>query len=144
VQNRRSLVLEAGGRGKTKCGVWEDLTVALASRLPGTYTERFWATSATGRAVKSAAIQRREVFYSGNVQGVGFRYTTQHLARRHEVTGFVRNLPDRRVQVVVEGDAAEIRAFLGDVSRTMDHYIRKAEVRETDATGEFGGFEVQF
>jgi acylphosphatase len=94
--------------------------------------------------VKSAAIQRREVFYSGNVQGVGFRYTTQHLARRHEVTGFVRNLPDRRVQVVVEGDAAEIRAFLDDVSRTMDHYIRKAEVRETDATGEFGGFEVRF
>ena len=117
--------------------------MALASRLFGTYTVRVRSTL-TSRAVKSSTLQRREVFYSGNVQGVGFRYTTQHLAGRHEVTGFVRNLPDRRVHVVVEGAMSEIRSFLDDVSRTMDHYIRKTEVREIDATGEFGGFEVRF
>jgi acylphosphatase len=94
--------------------------------------------------VKSSPLQRREVFYSGNVQGVGFRYSAQHVASRYDVTGFVRNLPDRRVQVVVEGLPTEVRAFLDDLSRTMDAYVRKTDIREVDATGEFGGFEVRF
>ena len=53
-----------------------------------------------------------EVYYAGRVQGVGFRYTVRSLAARFDVTGFVRNLPDGRVHLVVEGDAGEIDAFL--------------------------------
>jgi len=88
--------------------------------------------------------RRQEIYYSGSVQGVGFRYTTQRLASRYEVSGFVRNLADRRVQVVVEGSLGELTAFLRDVARTMDGYIRRTEIRELDATGEFEGFEVRF
>jgi acylphosphatase len=51
----------------------------------------------------SAALERRTVFYSGLVQGVGFRYTTQRIAQQHAFAGFVRNLPDGRVQLVAEG-----------------------------------------
>jgi len=94
--------------------------------------------------VPSTQNQRREVYYSGSVQGVGFRYTTQHLAGRHDVSGFVRNLADGRVQVVVEGLPSEIKAFLDDVSRSMDAYIRHTEVRELKSTGEFRGFSVRF
>ncbi len=45
---------------------------------------------------------------SGRVQGVGFRYTAKGVAQRFAVTGFVRNLSDGRVELVVEGDAAEV------------------------------------
>ena len=55
--------------------------------------------------------QQREVYYAGRVQGVGFRYTVRSLAARFDVTGFVRNLPDGRVHLVVEGAADEIDAL---------------------------------
>jgi acylphosphatase len=55
---------------------------------------------------------RREVFYSGRVQGVGFRWTVRHIAQSHAVTGFVKNLEDGRVQLVVEGATAELDRLL--------------------------------
>jgi acylphosphatase len=56
--------------------------------------------------------QRCEVFYAGRVQGVGFRYTVRSLAAGFHVTGFVRNLSDGRVHLVVEGKPTEIKQFL--------------------------------
>jgi acylphosphatase len=89
------------------------------------------------------AQQRREVYYSGWVQGVGFRYTARHLAGLHQVTGFVRNLPDGRVQLVVEGPPAEIERFLSAIREEMGHHIRDVDQRSAPANGEFGGFEVR-
>ncbi len=54
---------------------------------------------------------RLQIFYSGNVQGVGFRYTTKGVAAGYEVTGLVRNLPDGRVELVAEGTRNELEAF---------------------------------
>ncbi len=87
---------------------------------------------------------RRHVWYSGTVQGVGFRFTTRRLAGGRGVTGFVRNLSDGRVEVVAEGPAAEVDGFLADLGRAMGAYIRDVEVVEEPATGEFGGFGVAF
>ena len=88
--------------------------------------------------------QRRDVLYSGRVQGVGFRYTVHRLARDHEVTGFVRNLPDGCVRLVVEGQADEMDRFLEDVARTMSGYIRDTTVDVVSATGQFGEFTIRF
>jgi acylphosphatase len=49
--------------------------------------------------------------YAGHVQGVGFRYTVRHLAGGFQVSGFVRNLADGRVEVVAEGTPAELTGF---------------------------------
>jgi len=87
---------------------------------------------------------RRHVWYTGNVQGVGFRYTTRRLARLREVTGFVRNLPDGRVEVVAEGPAEEVAAFLEAVASAMSGFIRESQVVEEPATGAFDGFVVAF
>lgn len=89
------------------------------------------------------AQQRREVYYSGRVQGVGFRYTARHLARLHQVTGFVRNLSDGRVELVAEGPPAEIDRFLSAVREEMGHHIRDVDQRSAPANGEFGGFEIR-
>jgi acylphosphatase len=88
--------------------------------------------------------QRREVYYSGRVQGVGFRYTAHSIARQFAVTGYVKNLPDGGVELVVEGRAEEIRAMLRAIQNEMGRYIR--DVRETPsrATGGFSDFDVRF
>jgi acylphosphatase len=50
--------------------------------------------------------------YEGKVQGVGFRASVLALAKGFEVTGWVKNLPDGRVELLVAGDPAEIEVFL--------------------------------
>ena len=55
---------------------------------------------------------RRRVHFSGRVQGVGFRYTCQSIARGFDVGGYVRNLPDGRVEPLAEGEPGELDNFL--------------------------------
>ena len=69
-----------------------------------------------------------EVYYSGQVQGVGFRYTTQRIARRYEVVGFVANLPDGRVHLFAEGARPELQQFLREVGETLGPYIASQSV----------------
>jgi acylphosphatase len=86
---------------------------------------------------------RREVRYAGRVQGVGFRYTTLRLAGNYRVMGFVRNLADGRVELIVEGAAGEVDEFLADVEAALGPYIHSADARPAAATGEFGQFEIR-
>jgi acylphosphatase len=77
------------------------------------------------------------------VQGVGFRYTTQHLARSHPVTGYVRNLPDGRVEMVAEGDEKDLDALAQAIARQMEGFIRETNVSTSGATGTFTGFTIR-
>jgi len=88
--------------------------------------------------------ERRTVYYSGRVQGVGFRYTACSLARRFEVAGYVKNLPDGRVELVVEGEAREIDRFLDELQATMQRYIVEVQMVRSEATGAFEGFEIRY
>ena len=90
------------------------------------------------------AAERREVFYSGRVQGVGFRYTVRWVATRFAVTGFVKNLPDGRVQLVAEGQPDQLRGFVEAVDAEMGHYIADAREQVRPTTGRFRGFEIRF
>jgi acylphosphatase len=85
---------------------------------------------------------RRHVYYSGHVQGVGFRVTACRLARGRGVGGFVRNLRDGRVEVVAEGDEAAVARFLADLEDRMGRSIESVEALEEPATGTFDGFDV--
>ena len=87
--------------------------------------------------------QRKTVHYQGRVQGVGFRFTTQSIARRYDVNGFVRNLADGQVELVAEGEKHELAAFLDDVRERMGRYIRDERIDTQPATGEFAGFEIR-
>lgn len=77
----------------------------------------------------------KKVHYSGTVQGVGFRYTTRSLAEGYAVGGYVRNLRDGRVELVAEGEADEVDAFLNAVQQRMAAYIESSEVVETEVEG---------
>ena len=86
---------------------------------------------------------RMHIFYSGHVQGVGFRYTAKAVAAGFEVTGTVRNLLDGRVELVAEGHREELEAFRKAIPEAgLEHFIRHEEVSWSDAAGEFRGFEI--
>ena len=85
------------------------------------------------------------LYYSGMVQGVGFRWTIERLASALDIDGFVRNLPDGRVEVVSEGEEEEIRTFLKRIrSGSLSHYIKALEESWQEPTGEFSGFNIEF
>lgn len=89
------------------------------------------------------ARQRLQCFYSGHVQGVGFRYAVKSLAPGYDVTGQVRNLTDGRVELVVEGERPELDAFQQAVRESgLGRLIRHEECEWTAARGEFRGFEI--
>jgi acylphosphatase len=86
---------------------------------------------------------RRELRYRGHVQGVGFRYTAAQIARRFRVAGYVKNLEDGRVELIVEGSREEIDAFLASVASAMRGNIRDVEQDTLAPTGEFSEFGIR-
>lgn len=87
--------------------------------------------------------ERLHVYYSGKVQGVGFRYTTKILAQGFEVTGAVRNLPDGRVEMVAEGARDELDAFKQAIAESeLGGLIQNDETHWEPAKNEFRGFEI--
>jgi acylphosphatase len=87
--------------------------------------------------------QRLQVLYSGHVQGVGFRYTVKSLVTGFEVTGTVKNLPDGRVELILEGARDELRAFQQAVRDSgVGALIRHEETTWSGATNEFRGFAI--
>lgn len=87
----------------------------------------------------------RQIFYTGRVQGVGFRYATKRLAMGFDVTGWVRNLPDGRVELQVQaGDATELDAFLHEleVESSLAHHIKEIERHPFDELAGVRGFSI--
>jgi len=92
----------------------------------------------------NASVQRREVLFSGMVQGVGFRYTARRIAERFAVAGYVQNLPDGRVRTVVEGVPSEIDRFLAAVEAELGRYITHRQQETLQPSGEPRSFEIRF
>jgi acylphosphatase len=85
---------------------------------------------------------RLEAHFSGRVQGVGFRYTARQIAQGYEVTGQVRNLPDGRVHLLVEGTPEEVRNFVAEIQSHLVHHIKETAVRELSGPAEFRDFHI--
>jgi acylphosphatase len=86
-----------------------------------------------------------QVFYEGNVQGVGFRWSVRHVAKGFDVTGWVRNLPDGRVELNVTGEEEEVRAFLDCIVQGELHsLIRKQTEKKLDKPVPAHGFELRY
>jgi acylphosphatase len=88
-------------------------------------------------------MERVTVFYSGRVQGVGFRVTVRQIARGFDVTGAVRNLFDGRVELVAEGEKGEVTAFLEGVATSdLSGYIATRPETWSAAQGGLRGFVI--
>ena len=86
----------------------------------------------------------KHIVFRGNVQGVGFRYSTHRIARRYDVTGFVRNCPDGTVEMLIQGPAADVDACLRDVQDSFAGYIRNTKVEEIPYASGYDGFRITF
>lgn len=89
--------------------------------------------------------KRLHVYWSGRVQGVGFRYTAESAAMELKLTGWVRNLPDDRVEAVCEGSERALKTFLERMqSGSMRSYIQETHTNWSEAAGEFEDFRIRF
>jgi acylphosphatase len=93
----------------------------------------------------ASAVNRRRlnIFYSGRVQGVGFRYAVKTAAAGFEISGIVRNLSDGRVELIAEGTRQELEAFRAAIrNEGLAGFIRDEQVSWLAAQNEFRGFEI--
>jgi len=88
-------------------------------------------------------IHHETVFFTGRVQGVGFRYTALQVAKEFEVSGWVRNLPDGRVQLEAEGAPRTVKDFVVALEERMHGYIRKTERQSAKRPPQFAGFDIR-
>jgi acylphosphatase len=88
--------------------------------------------------------KRAHIYYSGSVQGVGFRYSAERLAFDLDLSGWVMNLRDGRVEIIAEGKEKALLEFLQKLDRAFGIYIRNVDTQWSDATGEFAGFDIRF
>ena len=93
----------------------------------------------------SPPTHRAHVYYSGRVQGVGFRFTAEAIAHQVGVLGFVKNLLDGRVEVVCEGSKEKVDAYLEGIKNSaLGKHIQKADCLWEDPSGRFTDFRVEF
>ncbi len=86
----------------------------------------------------------KQVFYEGHVQGVGFRYTTKREAMGFEVIGWVRNLPDGRVELQVMGEADEVDDFLQAIREgQLGGNIQAEEIQDAPRLEDVTGFGIR-
>ena len=89
--------------------------------------------------------KRVHVFYSGRVQGVGFRMTAEETAQGFGVVGWVKNLRGGKVELVAEADEASLLQFLEALrSGPMKHFILQEDISWSHACETFNEFEIRY
>ena len=89
--------------------------------------------------------KRLHIYYSGMVQGVGFRFSAERIANNLGLTGWVKNLPDERVEVLCEGEETGLVSFIDKMKDgSMKGYIRSENVKWEASRDEFKDFAVRF
>ena len=86
----------------------------------------------------------RRFFVNGMVQGVGFRYFAQRAAAKHQVKGFVRNMPDGRVETFVQGSESQVNGFRDDIA-TGPRFSKVDDIEEIveDIDLAYGTFRIE-
>ena len=84
------------------------------------------------------------VFFFGTVQGVGFRYTCRSYAVELGLVGWVKNLADGRVELLVQGSRNVIDQLIKRLEKHFDGFIRNKDVVYEDVSGIFSDFRIAF
>ncbi|MDD5195913.1 MAG: acylphosphatase [Candidatus Omnitrophica bacterium] len=88
--------------------------------------------------------KRYHILFSGNVQGVGFRYTAQNLADKYTLSGWVMNLPNGKVEVELEGGVESFKEFCAEIQEIFRRYIDDIQIDESDYIGDYKDFRIRF
>ncbi|MCE5341150.1 MAG: acylphosphatase [Planctomycetaceae bacterium] len=80
------------------------------------------------------------IIFSGYVQGVGFRFTAKNIARRYELTGYVRNLEESKVEMHLQGEPEDIEDCIEDLKQSFT--IRDVEIKDADVNTSYEDFGI--
>jgi acylphosphatase len=86
----------------------------------------------------------KHIRFSGQVQGVGFRYTANRIAGRYNLTGFVRNLPDGDVEMLAQGPEQDIDHCIADIQDYFAGYIRDTQTDPVPYNSRYTDFRIAF
>ncbi len=84
------------------------------------------------------------VYYTGRVQGVGFRFTARDLAEDLQVSGWVKNLRDGRVELMAEAKEDTLQDLLSKIYQYFSSYIQDVDINWQEARNEFNDFQIIF
>ena len=90
------------------------------------------------------ATAAKNVIFSGTVQGIGFRFTVSRIATRYDLAGYVKNLPDGSVEMLVQGENSEIECLVEDVKDSFKGYIRGCKINPVPFNPGLVEFEIAF
>jgi acylphosphatase len=88
--------------------------------------------------------KRYHIFFSGGVQGVGFRYAARAYADKYAIYGWVANRSDGRVELEVEGKSSDLDNFLSELKEEFKAYIKDIQMEELPYSGEYNDFQIRF
>ena len=83
------------------------------------------------------------IVFSGNVQGIGFRYTAHRIAVRCNLTGYVRNTPDGKVELHAQGHPDDIDDCIADIKETFAGYIRNVDTKDVPFYSDYDSFMIR-
>jgi len=89
-------------------------------------------------------LKQLHAYFSGRVQGVGFRFTAMDIARELDVSGWVKNLSDGRVEVVAEAEEDVLLDFLSRLEQAFSPYINDKDIKWQSASAGFKDFRLEF
>ena len=87
-------------------------------------------------------MKQAQIIFNGNIQGVGFRFTTRTFAKECGVTGWVKNLPDGKVEILAEGEENGIHKLCDLLEVQFEGFIRGKQIKFSNASGKFKDFQV--
>ena len=86
----------------------------------------------------------QEVFYSGRVQGVGFRQSVYTLARKQDVQGYVQNLDNGKVRLVADGESKQVGYLLDSVKTIWANNISSIDRKDMPFHDQFSEFSIRY
>lgn len=85
----------------------------------------------------------RHIIFKGMVQGVGFRFTAFGVASRLQLSGFVRNLHDGTVEMVVQGPQGDVDNCIEDIIDSFNNNV-ETEIKDIDYNSQYSDFKITF
>jgi len=86
----------------------------------------------------------QEYIFSGKVQNVGFRYTTNKIAKKYQVTGYVKNLPTGSVQIEIQGDLKELNGFIAEIKEYFSENIQDISKNSRTSPKKWDSFTITY
>jgi acylphosphatase len=88
--------------------------------------------------------EAKHIIFIGSVQGVGFRFTAFNIANRYQLTGMVRNMPDRSVEMIAQGEPEDISDCIRDIKESFTGYIRDVKIEDAPQDSKLKDFKITF